>query len=162
MFQNIIIKIVWKSSLCSLLFQGCFDLLVKMFIWFKKVSSVKRLPITDVESSVETIFDLDWKCKKLLTQNRWIWIFNATEQHFRWRFYKCVDNIQNVTKLKFAKDWTELRSKNAQTVWKSSFCSLHFEWCFNFLEKILSDVESSVESIFDQSWKCKILLTQSH
>ena len=42
----------------------------KMLIWFKKVSSVKKLLISDGESILESIFDLHWTCKILLTQNR--------------------------------------------------------------------------------------------
>ena len=51
----------------------------KMLIWFKKVSSVKKLLISDGESILESIFDLHWTCKILLTQNRYIWNFNTTD-----------------------------------------------------------------------------------
>ena len=63
-------KIVWKFSFCSLHFQWWFEFLEKMLIWFKNVSSVKKLPISDDESFLESIFDLNWTYKILFTQNR--------------------------------------------------------------------------------------------
>ena len=42
-------KIIWKFSFCSLLFQWWFKFLKKMSIWFKKLSSVKKLPISNGE-----------------------------------------------------------------------------------------------------------------
>ena len=50
-------KIVWKFSFCSLHFQWIFKFLEKMLIWFKTVSSVKKLPISNVESFLQSIFD---------------------------------------------------------------------------------------------------------
>ena len=66
--QNIITKIFWKFSFCSLHFQWWFRFLEKMLIWLKKVSTVKKLPICNCESSLYLIFDLHWIFKILLTQ----------------------------------------------------------------------------------------------
>ena len=105
--------IVWKFSFCSLHFQRWFQFLEKTLIWFKKVSSVKKLPISDGESFLESIFDLNWTCKILLTQSCYIWNFNAADLFYIFlkRMEKCFDNIQNVKKLKFEADWAELRPK---------------------------------------------------
>ena len=50
-------KIVWKLSFLFLHFQWWLKFLDKMLIWFKKVNSVKKLPISNGESILETIFD---------------------------------------------------------------------------------------------------------
>ena len=52
-------KIIGKSSFCSLDFQWLFEFLEKMLIWFKNVSAMKKLPITDGEGFLESIFDLN-------------------------------------------------------------------------------------------------------
>ena len=50
-----------------------------MLLWLKKVSSVKKLPISNAESFLEPIFDPNQIYKILLTQNLLIWKFNATD-----------------------------------------------------------------------------------
>ena len=52
-------KIVWKFSFCSLHFPWWFTYLEKTLIRFNKVSSVKKLPISNGESFLESIFDLN-------------------------------------------------------------------------------------------------------
>ena len=61
-------------------------------------------------------------------------------------------------------------------VWKFFFCSLHLQWWFDFLEKVLtrlekvssiqklsiSKVEGFIRSNFDLSKICKKVLTQNH
>ena len=48
-----------KKCFSSLPFQWWFKFLEKMVIWFKKVSSVKTLPVSNGESFLEPIFDLN-------------------------------------------------------------------------------------------------------
>ena len=48
-------------------------------IWFKKDSSVKKVPINDHENFLETVFDLKWTWKILLTESHWIWNFKTTD-----------------------------------------------------------------------------------
>ena len=60
MFQNIITKIVWKSSFCSIHFQWSLNFLEKIITCFKKVNSVKELPKSKRESFLESIFDLNY------------------------------------------------------------------------------------------------------
>ena len=62
-------KIVCKFSFRYLNFQPWFEFLEKMVILLEKVSSVKKLPINDGQSFLESIFDLNWTSKILLTQN---------------------------------------------------------------------------------------------
>ena len=51
-------SIMGKFSFCHLNFQWWFNFLEKMFICFKKVSSVNKLPRKNDESFLESIFDL--------------------------------------------------------------------------------------------------------
>ena len=53
------LKVIWKSSFCSLHLQWWFKFLERMLIWFKKVSSVKKAPIRNSESFQKSIFDLN-------------------------------------------------------------------------------------------------------
>ena len=48
-----------KIFFCTAHFQWWFKFLEKILIWFKKVSSVKKLPVTNGESFLESIFDLN-------------------------------------------------------------------------------------------------------
>ena len=52
-------KIVWTFSSCSLHFQWWLNFLEKIVICFKKVNSVKELPMIKRESFLESIFDLN-------------------------------------------------------------------------------------------------------
>ena len=79
MFENIMNRVVWKCFLCTLHFQWSLRFLVKAFIWLKKVSSTKTLPIGKVDSFLKSSFDLNQTCKIVLTQNHEIWNFTATE-----------------------------------------------------------------------------------
>ena len=63
-----------------------------------------------------------------------------------------------------------------KAVWKFPFCSLHFQWCFQFLEKVLiwlykiisikqiskSKVEKFLKSNFDLNQICKMERAQNH
>ena len=84
-----------------------------MLIWLKNVTFAKKLPINGGESFLEKIFDLNWKCKILLTQNRYIWNFYPTDQLeiYLWRLDNWVDQIQNIAKLKFEEEVAEWRRK---------------------------------------------------
>ena len=69
-FQNIMTMIIRKISFWSLHLQQWFQFLEKTIITGKKVSSAKKPAISDGESFLESIFDLNWICKILPTQNR--------------------------------------------------------------------------------------------
>ena len=45
----------------------------------KKVSSIKKLPISEVEIFLKSTFDQNKICKIVLTQSHYIWNFNATK-----------------------------------------------------------------------------------
>ena len=61
--------IVWKFSECSGHFPWWFQYLQNTLTGFEIVTCVKKLPISDDESFLESIFDLSWIFKILLTQN---------------------------------------------------------------------------------------------
>ena len=61
-------KIFWKFCFCPLHFQWWFNFFEKILIWLKKVSSVKKVTISNDESFLEAIFDLKQIGKILLTQ----------------------------------------------------------------------------------------------
>ena len=109
-FQNIMNKIVCKSSFWSLHSKPWLEFQKKMFIFFQKVSSVKKLPITDSESFLESIFDLNWTCKILLTQNRSIWNFNATD--LLYIFLKDLGN--HLIKYKMSNNWCLKRTGQSE------------------------------------------------
>ena len=50
-----------------------------MLVWPKKVSLIKKLPVSKLESFLKSNFDLNQTWKIVLTQNHKIWNFNATE-----------------------------------------------------------------------------------
>ena len=89
-----------------------------MLIWFKKVSSVNKLPISNGESFLESIFDL-----KLNLQNiAYTKPLNLMCPVLYFPLRKCSDDIQNVKK-KFEGVWAELRPKlpsdnPGQNIWK--------------------------------------------
>ena len=56
--SNIIIKIVWQFFSWSVHFPWSFEFFEKAFIWLKKVSSIKKLPISKLESFLKTKSDL--------------------------------------------------------------------------------------------------------
>ena len=58
----------------------------KSLTWFRKISFVKELPITDDKNFLEWIFDLYWAIKTLPTQNLSIWNFKAID--LLYIFYK--------------------------------------------------------------------------
>ena len=62
--------IVWKFSFRSLHFKQWFEFLEERLIWLKKGSSVKKAQISAGGSFLESIFDLNWTCQKMHTQNR--------------------------------------------------------------------------------------------
>ena len=104
-------KTVSKFSFCYLHFQQYFEFLETMLIWLKKLALSINLPISDGESFVESIFDLKSTRKILLTQNRYIWNFNATD--LLYTFLKDWRNalIICIFVKEFEEDWTELRPK---------------------------------------------------
>ena len=115
-------KIVWKFSFWSLQFQRWLEFLEQMLICFKNVSSVKKLPISDGEAFLESIFDLNWTCKILLTKFGILtqlacFIFSLKNGEMPWY-------IKNVKKLEFEEDWAELDQKSVspdnpmQNIWK--------------------------------------------
>ena len=50
-----------------------------MLVWPKKVSLIKKLPVSKLGSFLKSNFDLNQTWKIVLTQNHKIWNFNATE-----------------------------------------------------------------------------------
>ena len=68
--KNLFAQTVWKFSVCTLHFQWWFQYLKKLLISFKKLTSAKKLPISDDESVLESVFDVNGTCKIRLTQNR--------------------------------------------------------------------------------------------
>ena len=58
-------NIVWKFCFCSVHFQWWFKFQEKMPLWLKKFSYVKKLPISNSESFLESIFGLNEICKIL-------------------------------------------------------------------------------------------------
>ena len=77
--QNIMTRIVWQFSFCSLLFQRSFSFLEKVLIWLKKVTYISKLPVSKNKSFLKPNFDLTQTCKIELTQNHEISDFNATD-----------------------------------------------------------------------------------
>ena len=70
--------IVWRFSSCSLYFQWWFWFLENTLIWFKQISSVKKLPISDNQDFLDLFLDLNGTCKILLAKSTEIWNFDAT------------------------------------------------------------------------------------
>ena len=93
----------------------------KMLIWFKKLSSVKTVPRSNGDSFLQSVFDLNWICKMLLTNNDQIWTFNATDllDIFLKYWRNTLIKYKISKKLKFEEDWAELRPK---------FCLLRQSW----------------------------------
>ena len=73
-------KIVWKIffllSTLPLMIQIPWK---KMLICLKNVNFIKKLPVSNGESLLESIFELNQICKILRTQNRKIWKLNTTD-----------------------------------------------------------------------------------
>ena len=68
-FQNIMTKVVQKFLFCSLHMQWWLNSLEEVLIWLKYVISIKKLPISKVQSFLKSNFDLNQMCKTVLTQN---------------------------------------------------------------------------------------------
>ena len=84
-----------------------------MLIWLKKVNCVKKLPISDGESFLESIFDQTEHAKYYLHKTfKFGVLTQLTGIIFSLKIRKCFNNIQNVKKLEFEEDWAELRPKN--------------------------------------------------
>ena len=73
------IRIAWKSSFCSQNSQWWFRFLRKMLLWLRIVISIKKLPISEVESSLKLNHEINQTYKILLSQNHWIWNFDVTD-----------------------------------------------------------------------------------
>ena len=66
----------------------------KVLIWLKKVSSIKKPPISKVKSFLKSNFDLNQIRKIVLTQSHEIWTFNAPDLR-----YIFIKDGKNVSKL---------------------------------------------------------------
>ena len=108
------IKIVRKFSFCFLHFQWWFECLGKVLILFKNVTPIKKLPISDSESILQSILDLNWIWEILFKQNRWIWSFNATDMLYI--FLKHYRNALIIYKLTKTKVWGRLGGVTIKTL----------------------------------------------
>ena len=131
---------VLKISFWSLYFQQWFQFLEIRLIWFKKVSTVKKLPISDSKRFLKSIFDLKWSCKILLKQTVQFEILTQlTCLIFSLKIREMLWKHKKYRKTKLSRILGRVKTKNLfpQTVWKFPLWALHFQRWLQFLEKTL-------------------------
>ena len=89
-FQNIMTKIVWKLFVLLPTLQMIIE--VSGNVYLPQKSSIKKLPMSKIENFPKSNFDLNLIWKIVLTQNQYIWNFNAIELLYifkDWNYRKC-------------------------------------------------------------------------
>ena len=107
------------------------------FLWWSKfveeilISSVKKLPISNDESFLESIFNLNQIFKILITQNSQIWEFNASD--LLYIFFREWRNSLLIYKM--SKNWN---LKENGPSWRQNFV-----WSENPRQNIWNKIEKS-------------------
>ena len=83
-------KIVWKLFVLLPTLQMMIE--VSGNVYLPQKSSIKKLPMSKIENFPKSNFDLNLIWKIVLTQNQYIWNFNAIELLYifkDWNYRKC-------------------------------------------------------------------------
>ena len=83
-------KIVWKLFVLLPTLQMIIE--VSGNVYLPQKSSIKKLPMSKIENFPKSNFDLNLIWKIVLTQNQYIWNFNAIELLYifkDWNYRKC-------------------------------------------------------------------------
>ena len=105
---NIMTRIIWKFSCCSLHLQWCFNLLEKVLIWLKNVTSIKKLPISKVECFLKSNFWPKSNIQKCCL-HKTIKFGTLTQLAcfiFLLKFIKMLWSYKNCQKMELEGDWT--------------------------------------------------------